>query len=635
MAVVLIFLFFFFSFFFFLNFQKSTIFTSVIGCIVLNAFLTVVSSELLSLFNGFNYQFISIFWSITDVLLVINLLKNKSKLNNSIQKIIDLFNSFKKTKIVYIFFLFLILLLIQSIAYPPNNWDSLTYHMGRIPHWIANQNIYPFASHIYRQVYSPPLAELLAAHFCILTKSDLFANSIQLIYLIGSLATVLAISNEFQFTRRAKIICCVFVLTTPEILLQATSTQNDVIVSFYILTSILFALKVYKKGSFFDLIFFAICSALAIYTKGTAYIYLLPIIIIWVIFYLRKNKNISSLLKAGLVGLIILLINSGFYYRNFSLTGDPLGKNEERLFNEHFDVKSIFLTTLKNIGNHLGIFPINNITNQTVEKLQLVLGKKIDDPATNFNGLSFKLEEWQHHEDTASNFLQLILILSCSVIIVFKRKNYSPIVLLLLMLPIIEFGLFCLILKWQPWHTRLQTPIFFMSTFFVALCIDQLLDTIKTNSYKLIFPFVILIIYGFCIILFNPSRPFITNHLTKEISINDTRFKKYCANFLKYENDYKTVRYYLKKYKDKVGLELGGDMWEYLLYYDIYSSNKKLASPINIANVSSKLHNTKVKDFDYIISFKDSSVFTYKSVVYHKKQKLKLFCFYSKSKVNN
>ena len=625
-------IFFFFSFFFFLNFQKSTVYSSIIGSIISNAVLTVFSSEFLSLFNEFNFQFISLFWGIIDGLLFLNLIQHKDRISSSIQKIRFFFQSFKSFRIAYIILIFLFLLFIQGLVYPPNNWDSLTYHMGRIPHWVENQNIYPFASHIYRQVYSPPLAELIVAHFCILNKADFLANSIQLVYLIGCLATILAIANEFQFSKRVKIICCVFVITTPEILLQATSTQNDIIVSFYLLAAILFAIKTINKNSISNLLFFSICSGLAIFTKGTAYIFLLPIIIVWTIFFLRKNKNFLSFMKVGLVALFILLINSGLYFRNFSLTADPLGKNEEHLFNERFDVKSTFMTTIKNIGNHLGVYPINSLTNQVVEKIQLVIGEKIDDPKTNFNGLSFKLEEWQHHEDTASNFFQIILILFCTVIILINRKKYPPLVLLLLGIPIIEFVLFCFILKWQPWHTRLQPPIFFMSAFFVAICLDRQIGVIKSNSIKFILPSTILFIYAFIIILFNPSRPFITNHLTKDVYLTDTRFKKYCANFSKYEMDYKTVRNYLKKHKGKVGLELGGDMWEYLLYYDVFSTNEKLAYPINIANISSKLQKNEKKDFDYIISFQDSSTFKYQSNSFHKIKKLKLFSFYSKTK---
>ena len=330
-----------------------------------------------------------------------------------------------------------------------------------------------------------------------------------------------------------------------------------------------------------------------------------------------------------MVGLIILFVNSGFFYRNYSFVGDPLGKSEEHLFNEHFDIKSTFLTTVKNIGNHFAVYPCNDITNQIIEKLHLVLGKKINDPTTNFNGLAFKLEEWQHHEVTASNFFQLILIISSIIIILIKRKKYPPLALLLISIPIIEFALFCFILKWQPWHTRLQTPIFFMCTFFVAMCLDQQIGVHKVNR-AIFLSSIILVVYAFSIILFNPSRPFVSNHLTKEISMNDSRFKKYCANFLKYENDYKTVRYYLKKHKDKVGLELGGDMWEYLLYYDIYSMKQKIAPQVNIANASSKLQKKKINKFDYIISFQDTPTFTYNSEVFYKIKKLKLFCFYSK-----
>ena len=109
--------------------------------------------------------------------------------------------------------------------------------------------------------------------------------------------------------------------------------------------------------------------------------------------------------------------------------------------------------------------------------------------------------------------------------------------------------------------------------------------------------------------------------------ISDKKIRAAIPNVLKQVNIPK-----LKKHNGKVGLELGGDMWEYLLYYDVFSTNQKLAYPINITNISSKLQKKEKKDFDYIISFQDSSKFTYQSKSFHKIKKLKLFSFYSKTK---
>ncbi|RYF70097.1 MAG: hypothetical protein EOO39_16350, partial [Cytophagaceae bacterium] len=64
------------------------------------------------------------------------------------------------------------LTLLTALLYPPNNFDSLTYHMGRIGHWLQQQSVQPFATHIERQIYQPPLAEWVILHTMLLSGSD-------------------------------------------------------------------------------------------------------------------------------------------------------------------------------------------------------------------------------------------------------------------------------------------------------------------------------------------------------------------------------------------------------------------------------------------------------------------------------
>ena len=328
---------------------------------------------------------------------------------------------------------------------------------------------------------------------------------------------------------------------------------------------------------------------------------------------------------------MIILINSGFYYRNYSLSGDPLGKNEDHLFNEKFGIKQSFTGLTKNIGNHLGVYPLSKPTNQIIEKIHLIVGEKINDPATNFNGITFKLENWQHHEDNASNIFQLLLIITCTIIFLLKINKLPPISLLLFGLPIVEFLLFCILLKWQPWHTRLELPLFFMFAFFTAYILDLSIPNRKNSV--LVLTSVLLFIYALIIIILNPTRPFISNNQTSKISITDSRFAKYCANYQGYENDYKIVRQYLKRYQGRIGLELGGDMWEYVLYHDVFSTNNKIAIPINIENRTKRLlvqNKNKAIQLHYIISYIDRPFYKWDNHKYKQIKRLKLFSIYSK-----
>ena len=186
------------------------------------------------------------------------------------------------------------------------------------------------------------------------------------------------------------------------------------------------------------------------------------------------------------------------------------------------------LTTTKNIGNHLAIPPLSKYTNQVVEKMHLVLGIPIDDISTNFNGLSFKLENWQHHEDNTSNFFQLLLFVFAFALFLKNRKKLTNLYWLLFLFPLIEFLLFSFVLKWQPWHTRLQTPIFLMMLFFIANIFDSTIQSSNLFPKKVVIPFVIIVCYSVLVVLLNPTRPIISN---SKVQLKDERFKKYCANY--------------------------------------------------------------------------------------------------------
>ena len=588
-----------------------------------------LSSEVLSLFDLFTFKYIRLCWLFLFGLTCWCLFKRKELIvSNIFLKLKPLLHS--KNKFLLISFIaFLGMLCVQGIIYPPNNWDSLTYHMGRIPHWIVQKSLDPFPTHIYRQIYSPPLSELMIAHVCILTKSDLFANLVQTFYLLSCLSAVFCILQLLKITRRTKIIIYILALTTPEFILQASTTQNDLIVSFFILSSCYFMLKSYlnEKLNLIHIILVSFSVGLALYTKGTAYIYLFPIVFIWGFAILFKFKHLKPILHLCIVPLTILLVNGSFYYRNYDLSGDFLGKNEDKLFNEEFSLKSFILNAAKNTGNHMGVPIISTITNKSIEKLHLILKEDIANPSTNFNGIGFNLSNWQHHEDTASNIIQLLLfvIIFCLFIVNFKHQSSTSKLIGLLIF--LELILFSLLLKWQPWHTRLISPIFFLSYIWIAVVLSQI-NLSKQKDYMLKIIIIGSICYSLFILILNPIRPLVKNESTANLQINDSRLKKYCANNLSLEEDYRWVKKFLEKNTSETALEIGGDMWEYLIYYDIYSKTLKMPYLLNIENLTNRIPQKKQKKIKFIVSFKNKKTYQLDYKIYQRKKEMKQFTMY-------
>lgn len=580
---------------------KKDLFYSFISTILITSTFVWFSSELLSYFNLYNYFYISIFWIIYCFITLIYNVKHNIYPNLLFNKSVKIF--LQNKKLVLSFFSFLLLLSFQGLVFPSNNWDSLTYHMGRIPHWIINQNLKPFPTPIYRQIYSPPFAELFIAQISILTRSDFYANLIQLLFFMGCLSFMYLIGKQLNFNKKGLLIVLFLALTTPSIILQTNSTQNDLIISFFILSVLFYCIKSYLAPSNkYNFLFLGISIGLAFYTKGTAYIFLLPILITYSILLLKKVKLNRLLFPFGIIIFSIVAINSNFYYRNYKLSGDIFGKNDDRLFNEKMNGKVFILNTIKNTSNHFGLPIINQYTNQVIEKLHLVLDEPINDIKTNFNGISFKLEKWQHHEDNASNFFQILIILLFFAFSIIYWKKTNKLYKLCFIVLVTEIVLFNLLLKWQPWHTRLTIPLFFIS----FLLIGFASNFINIFNKKIINAFSILLIcYSLSIIIFNPIKPYISNKkYTSKINLFDSRFKKYCANYPKLNADYKKAINFINSHPEDTSLELGGDMWDYLFYLNCFQDNyKNKVQYHNIQNRTKKLKQ-EVKT-NYIISYKE------------------------------
>jgi hypothetical protein len=262
----------------------------------------VVITEFLSALHQLTFSGIFVVWSVVlfATLLLLYFKKSNTVIfikscRQSLRKALTGLTGFEK---FLLFFTAAILLLtfIQGILYPPNNWDSMTYHMARIASWISHRSLAHYPTHIIRQLYQPPFAEYVIMHVDVLNRTDYFSNSVQFIFLLLSIISIVLIIENFGLSRRYKIIAIVLAVTIPEVILQAASTQNDVVVSFFIITSWYFGLKTISDGQLKYFVALGITIGLCLLTKGTAYVYLFPILLLWgirVLIVLFKTKIIA------------------------------------------------------------------------------------------------------------------------------------------------------------------------------------------------------------------------------------------------------------------------------------------------------------------------------------------------------
>lgn len=223
--------------------------------------------------------------------------------------------------------IFLLVSIFQILYVPANNWDSMTYHLSRIGFWLQNGSIDFFQTYNFRQNSLPPNAEILIMWTIAFIKSDILAGFVQWIGYLGTLLLVYGIALELGSTRFQSIFASLVWASIPEVMLEATSTQNDLVVAFFLMASIFFMLRssggLERKGFWVS----GISIGLAVGTKGTS-VFALPGIFIAALFlfYKRGNNfrmNLATWFASAFIGIIIF--GSYTYINNYLYYGYPFG----------------------------------------------------------------------------------------------------------------------------------------------------------------------------------------------------------------------------------------------------------------------------------------------------------------------
>jgi len=125
-------------------------------------FLIGFGTELLSIINRINYRAILYYWVLLTILAALVLVASwyrKPKRNQDQVKTRTEISEVSRWVIGICLVTILIIsgiTLFIALKSPHNNFDSMTYHMARVSHWIQDQNIRYFPTSIPRQNYSMP-----------------------------------------------------------------------------------------------------------------------------------------------------------------------------------------------------------------------------------------------------------------------------------------------------------------------------------------------------------------------------------------------------------------------------------------------------------------------------------------------
>ncbi len=489
-----------------------------------------------------------------------------------------------------------------AVIAPPNTSDSMTYHMSRVVHWIQNRSVAFYPTHIPRQLYQNPWAEFAILHLQLLSSGDRFANLIQWFSMFGSIVGITLIAQQLGAGTYGQILAAVVTATLPMGILQASSTQNDYVVSYWLVCFVYYimALTVTGATGWSAVLGAGVSLGLAILTKATAYLFAIPFLLWLVLSRLRTVRWESW--KAPLVIIVVALsLNVGHYERNKDLYGSALGpgsewvSGEQKYANGVFTIPSLISNMLRNLGLHLGtpFRRINAATERGIRLLHRPLGLNVSDPRTSWIGLEFHIPIMSNHEDRAGNPIHLALIL-LSITLVFILRGSERLGTLLKYLVAVTTGflLFSLYLKWTPWHSRLHLPLFVLWSPVIAIVSCKITNHRVATSIA-----TVLLISALPWVFYNKSRPL----LGKSNIVHTGRIDQYFSNLPTLREPYIGAAEFLNSKKClRVGLSFGEDDPEYLLWVALQETANTMPrlEHVNVQNVSRvKSHIDPLTDF--------------------------------------
>ncbi|WP_144056845.1 glycosyltransferase family 39 protein, partial [Micromonospora lupini] len=178
--------------------------------------------------------------------------------------------------------------LLVALLAEPNNFDSQTYHLPKVEHWVAQGDLDFWPTAIHRQVTIPPGAEYLLLHLRLLTGSDALHNLVQWAAGVLCLLVAARITAQLGGGRRAQLITAFVLASTPMVVLQATSTQTDLVCAAWVAcaaTLVLDGLR--RRTGWGTLLCLGAATGLTAVTKTSGLIAVGPLLVLWGLAQLR------------------------------------------------------------------------------------------------------------------------------------------------------------------------------------------------------------------------------------------------------------------------------------------------------------------------------------------------------------
>lgn len=470
--------------------------------------------------------------------------------------------------------------LITALMAAPNSFDSLTYHMPRVMHWIQNQNVGHYPAHNLRHISFSPGAEYIVAHLQILSGNDRLANLVQWWGYLGSVVAVSMIAGVHG-RGRCEVLAALVAATVPMAIMQSTTTQTDLIESFWLLCFASFALSGRDGIPSVSLCFWRAASlGMAVLTKPTGIIFGFPLVAIMVYLDWKKSSSQEGRQATRVIFRSIAMVTVSamlalpWALRNKTTFGTFMGVDT----GTRVSGGGLLVSGLSNSLRSIVLNVPSSAAWRFVGELHTLLGLDPNAPESTYEKSHYEESVWKRvlvpDEDAVGSPVHaLVLLFSAAYIasIWRSRDEHSAKsgVLALGAVLVTQFLLGNLLLKWQEEANRLFLPVTLMAAPLGGMALGH-------PAFRKIGALVLVAmgLSGFAYSLVPMHHPLIalpsslTNISQSGSILRMTREERYFGSWggratQTYQN---VTRSIVEEHCGNLGLDLRDDTWEYPIW---------------------------------------------------------------------
>lgn len=461
-----------------------------------------------------------------------------------------------------------------SLATTPYNWDSMTYHLPRITHWVQNGSVAHYATHILRQISSPVLAEFVNLHVYVLTgKSDTLFNLLQCASYLTSACMIYRITRKLHGSQGAGLLATFLYMSMPIAVSEALTTQTDHFSALWLLYFVYLLLDftdtqkiVFDLPSIRKVCTLSFCVSLGYLAKPSVCI-AMALFVLWLLLHciLRKDSPIvlCKLLGCAFPAVVLPLLPETLRnLQTFSAISTP-GVGQRQLIGT-LHPQYILINFLKNFTFNMPWEYIPNSSDllfRLVRKIAFLLQVDMNAAVIAEDGREFFLHGARDYgHDTAVNPLIMYLLVFCILLGLLTLRKYSikKIVLGYSFIALSCFIVFCATLRWEPYVSR------YMLSYLALLC-PLVAIQLQNRLPRLPRYFLITAIVAFCL-----------TDLFHQSAYHQIMMTKWGANrrpegyFAMRHTDYEPYADLCAAIRENgytlIGLHVGNDHYEYPLW---------------------------------------------------------------------